>query len=301
MVDTSDQCSLHYLESSYVDPWAPEPETVLLVHGMAESALAWTAWVPRLARKYRVIRVDLPGFGRSRLRSADFDVSVAGFAAELARFLDVTGIGRAHLVGAKLGGSVVLDLASRFPDRARSVTAVTGPMWAEGEGRIVHQHDISGSVTARGTEQWARDTMARRLGSGVTDAQREWWIALMAATDGDLIARAARANATLDLRPRLHQIDAPALAITSKGSPLSTGDAATGCAITMFPVVGASRRRLDSSKPSIPVCHCRPTIAPLVGCSNPKALNSVTAAGRLSRPAQRFADARSALIYLISI
>lgn len=225
MVDTSDQCSIHYLESSYVDPWAPEPETVLLVHGMAESALAWTAWVPYLARKFRVIRVDLPGFGRSRLRSGDFDVSVAGFATELARFLDVTGIGKAHLVGAKLGGSVVLDLASRFPGHTRSVTAVTGPMWAEGEGRIVHQADIPGSVTERGTAQWARDTMARRLGSGVTDAQREWWIDLMAATDRDLIARAARANATLDLRPRLHQIEAPALAITSKGSPLSGGDA----------------------------------------------------------------------------
>ncbi|HEV7652364.1 MAG TPA: alpha/beta hydrolase [Actinophytocola sp.] len=225
MVDTSDQCSLHYLESSYVDAWAAEPETVLLVHGMAESALAWTAWVPQLARRFRVVRVDLPGFGRSRLHSADFDVSVAGFATELARFLDVTGIGKAHLVGAKLGGSVVLDLASRFPDRARSVTAVTGPMWAEGEGRIVHQQDISGSVTEHGTEQWARDTMARRLGSGVSDAQREWWIGLMAATDGDLIARAARANATLDLRPRLHQITAPALMITSKGSPLSGGAA----------------------------------------------------------------------------
>lgn len=225
MVDPSDHCSIHYLESSYVDPWSPEPETVLLVHGMAESALAWTAWVPHLARRFRVVRVDLPGFGRSRLHSADADVSVAGFATELARFLDVTGIGSAHLVGAKLGGSVVLDLAARFPGRARSVTAVTGPMWAEGEGRIVHQHDISGSVTEHGTARWARDTMARRLGSGVSAAQRDWWVDLMAATDGDLVARAARANATLDLRPRLGEITAPALMITSTGSPLSGGDA----------------------------------------------------------------------------
>ena len=41
------------------------PETVMLVHGVAESSRAWFAWVPHLARHFRLLRPDLRGFGRS--------------------------------------------------------------------------------------------------------------------------------------------------------------------------------------------------------------------------------------------
>src|SRR3979409_1910305 len=51
---------------AYEDHWFGEPwitsETVVMVHGNSESSRAWTCWVPHLARPYRVIRPDLPGF-----------------------------------------------------------------------------------------------------------------------------------------------------------------------------------------------------------------------------------------------
>ena len=43
------------------DPW-DSAETILMVHGLAESGEAWRGWVPHLCRKYRVARVDLRGF-----------------------------------------------------------------------------------------------------------------------------------------------------------------------------------------------------------------------------------------------
>ena len=43
---------MHYLVDDFTDPWT-KPETVLLLHGNAESSAAWYGWVPHLARHHR--------------------------------------------------------------------------------------------------------------------------------------------------------------------------------------------------------------------------------------------------------
>src|SRR5438094_673074 len=93
--------SVHYEDDSFGDPWL-QPETVLLIHGVAESSRAWYAWVPHLARAMRVLRPDLPGFGRSSVPGG-YDWSTKSFAATLKGFLDNLGADRVHVVGAKLG------------------------------------------------------------------------------------------------------------------------------------------------------------------------------------------------------
>src|SRR5580693_2242512 len=52
-----------YREDWFGEPWR-KPETAVLIHGNAESSIVWFAWVPRMAQQYRVLRPDLPGFGR---------------------------------------------------------------------------------------------------------------------------------------------------------------------------------------------------------------------------------------------
>src|SRR5215213_7538969 len=67
---TSNQ-ALHYEDDYFGEPWKI-PETVLLIHGAAESSKAWFAWVPHLARTFRVLRPDQRGFGQSKLSSETF-------------------------------------------------------------------------------------------------------------------------------------------------------------------------------------------------------------------------------------
>ena len=43
-----------YEDHWFGKPWIA-PDTVVMVHGNAESSLAWAPWVPHLAGKYRVI------------------------------------------------------------------------------------------------------------------------------------------------------------------------------------------------------------------------------------------------------
>jgi pimeloyl-ACP methyl ester carboxylesterase len=57
---------MYYEDDDFTDPWTTA-ETVILHHGNAKNARLWYAWVPLLARDYRVIRVDARGFGRSSI------------------------------------------------------------------------------------------------------------------------------------------------------------------------------------------------------------------------------------------
>lgn len=62
---------MHYEVDDYTDPWT-QPETVLLLHGNAESAAMWFGWVPTLARHFRVVRTDMRGFARSTPMPRDY-------------------------------------------------------------------------------------------------------------------------------------------------------------------------------------------------------------------------------------
>src|SRR3954467_2796698 len=93
---------LFYQVDDFTDPWR-EPQTILMLHGNAESSASWYGWVPTLARQYRVVRPDMRGFGASTPMPRDFpwtlDLLVAGGIA----LMDSIGTGRFHLVGAKVG------------------------------------------------------------------------------------------------------------------------------------------------------------------------------------------------------
>ena len=45
---------MYYEDDDYTDPWR-EPEAVVLHHGNAKNSFLWYAWVPLLARQYRVV------------------------------------------------------------------------------------------------------------------------------------------------------------------------------------------------------------------------------------------------------
>jgi 3-oxoadipate enol-lactonase len=68
---TAPDLDMHYLTDDYTDPWR-KPETVLLLHGNAESSAVWFGRIPHLARHYRVVRPDMRGFGASTAMPRDF-------------------------------------------------------------------------------------------------------------------------------------------------------------------------------------------------------------------------------------
>ena len=71
VIQTAPDLQTWYRIDDFTDPWTDAP-WVVLMHGVAENSDAWYAWIPHLARRYRVLRLDVRGFGRSSPMPRDY-------------------------------------------------------------------------------------------------------------------------------------------------------------------------------------------------------------------------------------
>lgn len=83
----ADDLEMYYEVDDFTDPWK-QPETVVLHHGNCKSTRFWYRWVPILARRYRVVRLDARGLGRSTVPPPGYQWSLQGLARDLELFLD---------------------------------------------------------------------------------------------------------------------------------------------------------------------------------------------------------------------
>jgi pimeloyl-ACP methyl ester carboxylesterase len=211
--------SLHYVIDDYTDPWRA-PETILMLHGNAESTEAWRGWVPHLARHYRVVRMDIRGFGQSTPMPADFPWSMNTLLDDIERLIRHLGCQRVHLIGAKSGGSMVLQFAASRPQHVSSVVAVTPPIVAAARTR-----QSLTQIEREGVVAWARSTMAGRLGSNVSDAEVNYWVEnIQGRTPRSTLSGYLRWVPGLDIRDEVLKITCPTLVITTTGSGLRTVD-----------------------------------------------------------------------------
>jgi len=215
----SPDLELHYRVDDFTDPWAT-PETILLLHGNAESSLAWYAWVPRLARRFRVVRPDMRGYGASTPMPREFPWSLDVIIDDYARLMDSLGVRRFHLVGAKIGGIVARAFAARRAERVATLTVIgSPPPLRQGAERIPA---LTEEFETLGVEHWARRTMAGRLGDTFPAEGVEWWIKFMGGAPlSTLIGFNARINYS-DIRADLPKIACPTLVITTHESGLAS-------------------------------------------------------------------------------
>lgn len=199
---------LFYEDDWLGPPWL-NPEPALLIHGAGESSRAWFGWVPRMAQQFRLLRPDLPGFGRSTLRD-DFEWSVANLAFVINEFLDQLGIDSAHIVGAKLGGAIAMQFAAAYPGRARTLVVCGGPV---SPPKLVE-------ASAARSRNWWEETQRQRLGSDASRESIEYWNTLMAAANPQAQRGVLTAASALNLAPVLPRITSPTLVITTDRSAL---------------------------------------------------------------------------------
>src|ERR671921_458133 len=95
---------------------------VLFLHGLGGNWTAWLETLPAVARRHRVIAVDLPGFGKSP--PASDGISIPGYSRTIERFCDEIGLERFLLVGNSLGGWVAADLTLRLPARVQGLVLI---------------------------------------------------------------------------------------------------------------------------------------------------------------------------------
>lgn len=91
------------------------PAVVFIHAGIADLRM-WDAQVPALAERYRVVRFDCRGFGRTRSEPVTFSNR-----QDVADLMDHLGIARAAVVGCSRGGVIALDFVLERPERAAAL------------------------------------------------------------------------------------------------------------------------------------------------------------------------------------
>jgi pimeloyl-ACP methyl ester carboxylesterase len=94
---------------AYREWGSPAAPPLVLVRGITGSSLSWARVAPLLARRFRVIAVDLKGHGDS---DRGDDYAFADQAREVAELCRALGLARVALVGHSWGGAVAVRLAT---------------------------------------------------------------------------------------------------------------------------------------------------------------------------------------------
>jgi pimeloyl-ACP methyl ester carboxylesterase len=106
--------------------------TIVFFHGYSESLLAWRGPFDQLAARYRVVAVDVPGFGGSEKPAGSYDLATQ--TTRLVDLLDQWTTGPVVLAGHSMGGELATSVALRRPERVVALVLVSPAGYGLAEG-----------------------------------------------------------------------------------------------------------------------------------------------------------------------
>lgn len=100
-----------------------EGEPIVLLHGAFSSLHTFNDWSKILQNNYRVISLDLMGFGLTGPNKTG-DYTIGNHIRVLKRFFNILGLKKVHLVGSSLGGWLAWEFTYRYPQRINKLVLV---------------------------------------------------------------------------------------------------------------------------------------------------------------------------------
>jgi 3-oxoadipate enol-lactonase len=214
----SDGIRLAYYIDDFTDPWTAPP-TLLLLHAAMGSARRYYAWVPTLARHYRVVRMDLRGHGNSEIPPSDRPLTLDRVVADVGELMDHLGLASAHIVGNSAGGYLGQQLAMNSPARVRSLMLFgstpglknsQAPSWIP-------------QIEAKGLRAFLAETIADRLPLGEVDPGLvEWFLDEAAKNNPAYIGKFVLLMASYDWSGELGRIRCPTLVVVPAAEPIGS-------------------------------------------------------------------------------
>lgn len=111
--------SIHYSE-------AGEGHPLIMLHGSGPGASGWSNFAPNigsLSRNFRVLAVDMPGWGDSDAATHDQSDHVSA----LLQFMEALELEKAALVGNSMGGLIALRTAALYPEKVTHLVTMGSP------------------------------------------------------------------------------------------------------------------------------------------------------------------------------
>ena len=97
---------------------------ILFLHGFGSSLQTWDAWSKDLSNEFRVISVDLPGFGLTGEDPSGIYTDMRSVEV-LEAFLKELQIPKVVLVGNSMGGKFAWQFAARFPNQVTKLVLIS--------------------------------------------------------------------------------------------------------------------------------------------------------------------------------
>jgi 3-oxoadipate enol-lactonase len=214
----SDGVRLGYCIDDFTDPWK-KPAVLLLLHAAMGSARRYYAWVPKLSRHYRVVRMDLRGHGSSQVPPADRELTLDRLVRDVAEMMDHLECANAHIVGNSAGGYLAQQLAMNQPERVSSLMLFgstpglknsQAPSWIP-------------QIQENGLRAFLAETIADRLPLDQVDPGLvEWFLDEAANNDPAYIGKFVLLMARYDWSEELHRIRCPTLVVVPGAEPIGS-------------------------------------------------------------------------------
>jgi pimeloyl-ACP methyl ester carboxylesterase len=207
---TRDGQRLAYWIDDFTDPWTT-PDTLVLLHPAMGNSRRWFKWVPRLARRYRVLRLDFRGHGASQIPAPGDAFSLQHLVDDVVELLDHVGCESAHVVGNSAGGYVAQQLAIQHPGRVRTLA-----LFAATPGlKNSHAPTWIPKIQAVGLKQFLADTIGERFDGNADPKLVQWFIEQAGSNDPKFIARFVLHMCTHYFMDQLPRIACPTLIVAA--------------------------------------------------------------------------------------
>lgn len=215
---TSDGVRLNYYVDDFTDPWT-KPSTLVMLHPAMGSAKRYYAMVPRLARRYRVVRLDLRGHGASQIPAEALPFSLERLAQDTVELFDHLKLDKAHIVGSSAGGFIAQRTAMNFPQRVLSLMLIGSK---PGLKRSQASEWLD-QVAKKGLRPFLKETIALRFPMDEVDpAFVEWFLDEAAKNDVPFVGKFVGYMTTQDFMNEVHTIRCPALLIAPGAEPIGS-------------------------------------------------------------------------------
>lgn len=230
----------------------PDGEVLVLGPSLGTDLGLFDAQVAALADRWRVVRFDLRGHGRSPVPPGPY--TMAELAGDVLALLDRLGVDRCHYLGVSIGGAIGQWLAIHHGDRLRSlVVCASAARFADPPSWPVR----AATVRAEGTEAmvpsrigtWFVADFARRA-----PAEAERLLTMLRTTPREGYAGCCEAIGAFDVRADLHRVTTPTLVLAGADDPATpvdmVGAIADGIPDATFAVVDDAAHLFTAERPA---------------------------------------------------
>lgn len=109
---------LFFNDLSYSDTETKSETTVILIHAYPLNKNMWADQIEKLKDDYRVLALDIRGFGKSELKTP---YTLENIVDDVIDLMDIKKINKAIIAGLSMGGFVALRAIERNPERFQAL------------------------------------------------------------------------------------------------------------------------------------------------------------------------------------